>query len=77
MQREAGELCRTVDGLLSPLLAGRTEVNGMPTGFVCEHATCKRPVNDPDEFARQLRVPGPPASETVNRAAQLARFTLH
>ncbi|MEA2593123.1 MAG: uncharacterized protein QOD62_2954, partial [Actinomycetota bacterium] len=63
--------------LLSPLLAGRTEVNGMPTGFVCEHATCKRPVNDPAEFARQLRVPGPPASETVNRAAQLARFTLH
>ncbi|HEV7784892.1 MAG TPA: hypothetical protein VGQ28_06115, partial [Thermoanaerobaculia bacterium] len=63
--------------LLSPLLAGRTEVNGMPTGFVCEHATCKRPVNDPDEFARQLRVAGAPASETVNRAAQLARFTLH
>ncbi|TMK49308.1 MAG: DUF255 domain-containing protein [Actinobacteria bacterium] len=64
-------------GLLSPLLAGRTEVNGMPTGFVCEHGTCKRPVNDPAEFARQLRVAGPPASETVNRAAQLARFTLH
>jgi uncharacterized protein YyaL (SSP411 family) len=64
-------------GLLSPLLAGRTEVDGMPTGFVCEHATCKRPVNDPAEFARQLRVAGSPASETVNRAAQLARFTLH
>jgi uncharacterized protein YyaL (SSP411 family) len=63
--------------LLSPLLAGRSEVNGMPTGFVCEHSTCKRPVNDPAEFARQLRVAGPPASETVNRAAQLARFTLH
>ncbi|HEY2668335.1 MAG TPA: thioredoxin domain-containing protein [Actinomycetota bacterium] len=64
-------------GLLSPLLAGRTEVNGLPTGFVCEHGTCKRPVNDPAEFARQLRVAGLPASETVNRAAQLARFTLH
>src|SRR5205807_7564415 len=63
--------------LLSPLLAGRTEVNGMPTGFVCEHAACKRPVNDPAEFARQLRVAGQPASETVNRAVQLARFTLH
>src|SRR4029077_21150992 len=54
-----------------------TQLNGMPTGFVCEHYACKRPVTDAGDFGRQLRVAGPPASETVNRAAQLAANTLH
>ncbi len=63
--------------LASPLLEGRTEVAGKPTAYVCEHHTCKRPTSEPAELARQLRAAGAPASETVNRATQLAAFTLH
>jgi len=37
-----------------PLLENRSLVNGRPTAYVCEHYTCKQPVNDLSELAAQL-----------------------
>jgi uncharacterized protein len=36
------------------LLAGRTQLRGGPTAFVCERFTCKLPVSDPEDLAAQL-----------------------
>jgi len=37
-----------------PLLQGRSELDGSPTAYVCEHFACKRPVTTPAELAAQL-----------------------
>ena len=37
-----------------PLLAGRTQFDRRPTAYVCENFTCRLPVADPAELARQL-----------------------
>jgi uncharacterized protein len=37
-----------------PLLENRPLLNGMPTAYVCEHYTCKRPVNDVAALSDQL-----------------------
>jgi uncharacterized protein YyaL (SSP411 family) len=37
-----------------PLLESRTEVDGKPTAYVCEHFTCKSPVTDPQAFNELL-----------------------
>jgi uncharacterized protein YyaL (SSP411 family) len=37
-----------------PLLYGRTELEGKPTAYVCEHFACKNPVTTPAELALQL-----------------------
>jgi uncharacterized protein YyaL (SSP411 family) len=37
-----------------PLLHGRSELNGLPTAYVCEHFACKNPVTTPAELAAQL-----------------------
>src|SRR5829696_1247584 len=43
------------DGTLTlPLLENRPLVNGLPTAYVCEHYTCKQPVNDVSVLAAQL-----------------------
>jgi uncharacterized protein YyaL (SSP411 family) len=39
---------------LIPLLRDRPQLEGRPTVFVCEHFTCKRPVNTPIDLALQL-----------------------
>jgi uncharacterized protein YyaL (SSP411 family) len=36
------------------LLDNRPLVNGAPTAYVCEGFVCKQPVNDVDQFKRQL-----------------------
>jgi uncharacterized protein len=38
----------------SPLLADRTQRDGAPTAYVCEHYACKQPVTTPDELRAQL-----------------------
>ncbi len=37
-----------------PLLENRPLQNGMPTAYVCEHYTCKQPVNDVTALSNQL-----------------------
>jgi uncharacterized protein YyaL (SSP411 family) len=37
-----------------PLLAGREHRDGLPTAYVCEHYTCRRPVTDVKELRAQL-----------------------
>jgi uncharacterized protein len=37
-----------------PLLENRPLLNGMPTAYVCEHYTCKQPVNDVSALSAQL-----------------------
>lgn len=37
-----------------PLLAGRTQRDGQPTAYLCEHFTCKAPTTDPGELAQQI-----------------------
>ena len=37
-----------------PLLHGRSQLDGRPTAYVCEHFTCKNPVTTPGELAAQL-----------------------
>jgi uncharacterized protein YyaL (SSP411 family) len=39
---------------VSPLLADRTERDGLPTAYVCEHYACRQPVTQPDELRAQL-----------------------
>jgi uncharacterized protein len=38
----------------TPLLAGRTLLEGAPTAYVCEHYACRMPVTDPTELRTQL-----------------------
>jgi uncharacterized protein len=40
--------------LPSPLLEGRTQIDGQATAYVCEHYTCKLPCSDPATLAEQL-----------------------
>jgi uncharacterized protein YyaL (SSP411 family) len=37
-----------------PLLAGRTQVDGSPTAYVCQNYTCRLPVTGPEALAKQL-----------------------
>lgn len=37
-----------------PLLAGRAQINGSPTAYVCQNYTCQLPVTDPAALAEQL-----------------------
>ena len=37
-----------------PLMAERTEVDGLPAAYVCEGFACRTPVTDPAELAAQL-----------------------
>ncbi len=39
-----------------PLLENRPLLNGQPTAYVCEHYTCKQPVNEPSALAAQLAI---------------------
>jgi uncharacterized protein YyaL (SSP411 family) len=39
---------------VSPLLAGRTPIDGRATAFVCEHYACRVPVDDPAALRAQL-----------------------
>ncbi|MGH2690159.1 MAG: thioredoxin domain-containing protein, partial [Actinomycetota bacterium] len=41
-------------GIESPLLEGKTPLDGQPTAFVCEHFACQAPTTDPNVLARQL-----------------------
>ncbi len=36
------------------VLSGRAVVDSLPTAYLCEHFTCKLPVNDPSELGRQF-----------------------
>src|SRR5205823_2502850 len=38
-----------------PLLAGRTQLNGRATAYVCEGFVCRMPVTDPEALASQLQ----------------------
>jgi uncharacterized protein YyaL (SSP411 family) len=38
----------------SPLLEGRTQIDGRATAYVCEHYVCQLPCTDADALARQL-----------------------
>jgi uncharacterized protein len=43
------------EGSVSPeLLAARTEVEGRATAYVCEHFSCRAPVNDPVRLSELL-----------------------
>ena len=42
---------------LVPLLRDRGLLNGVPTAYVCENYTCKRPVTEPKLLAEQLNQP--------------------
>ncbi len=39
-----------------PLLAGRSQLQGRATAYVCRRFTCQRPVNTPQELAAQLGI---------------------
>ena len=39
-----------------PLLAGRSQLEGRATAYVCRRFTCERPVTTPAELAKQLRI---------------------
>ncbi|MBW3591387.1 MAG: thioredoxin domain-containing protein [Actinobacteria bacterium] len=41
-------------GIDSPLLEGKTTVDGRPTAFVCENFACQAPTSDPKVLAEQL-----------------------
>jgi uncharacterized protein YyaL (SSP411 family) len=49
-----------------PLLAGRELRDGLPTAYVCEHYTCRRPVTDAKELRDQL-------DDVLERRQQAAR----
>lgn len=50
-----------------PLLENRTPLNGLPTAYVCEHYTCKQPVNDASALAEQLLATDWQSSGSVNQ----------
>ncbi|HWO43814.1 MAG TPA: thioredoxin domain-containing protein [Candidatus Eisenbacteria bacterium] len=37
-------------GSISPLLQGKTQLNGKPTAYVCHDSTCSQPVSTPEEL---------------------------
>ncbi|MGB3904607.1 MAG: thioredoxin domain-containing protein, partial [Anaerolineae bacterium] len=39
-----------------PLLAGRSQLEGRATAYVCRRFTCERPATTPAELAEQLRI---------------------
>ena len=39
---------------VTPLLADRALVDGMPTAYVCEHFACRQPVTTPEDLRAQL-----------------------
>jgi uncharacterized protein YyaL (SSP411 family) len=39
---------------LIPLLAGRGQINGQATVYVCQNYTCNLPVTEPAALAQQL-----------------------
>jgi uncharacterized protein len=39
---------------ISPLLAGKKQIDGKPTAYVCENFTCSAPVTSPGEFKKLL-----------------------
>jgi uncharacterized protein YyaL (SSP411 family) len=41
-------------GVVVPLLAGRTAIAGQPAAYVCESFVCRQPVTDPRELADAL-----------------------
>ncbi len=45
------------DDDVAALLDGRTEVDGRPAAYVCEHFTCQAPVTDPQALAAALTEP--------------------
>lgn len=38
-----------------PLLADRPQVDGRATAYVCRHFTCRQPVTEPEELAKELQ----------------------
>jgi len=41
---------------ISPLLEGKTQLNGKPTVYVCHNFTCSRPVTEWEELRRLLEI---------------------
>jgi uncharacterized protein YyaL (SSP411 family) len=39
---------------LVPIAVDKIAIDELTTAYVCENRVCKRPTNDPDEFARQI-----------------------
>ena len=37
-----------------PLLAGRSQIDGRATAYVCQNHACQAPVADPEALARQI-----------------------
>jgi uncharacterized protein YyaL (SSP411 family) len=37
-----------------PLMAGRNQIGGLPTAYVCRNLACRLPVNEPAQLAEQL-----------------------
>jgi uncharacterized protein YyaL (SSP411 family) len=50
----AGANGGTSDGVKSPLLDGREQINGKATAYVCENYACKLPVTSVAELIEQL-----------------------
>jgi uncharacterized protein len=46
----------TALGALSPLLEGKTPIDGKPTAYVCHNFTCSAPVTDPSELKSLLQI---------------------
>jgi uncharacterized protein len=46
----------TAMGVLSPLLEGKTPIDGKPTAYVCHNFTCSAPVMDPSELKSLLQI---------------------
>jgi len=47
--------------LLRDMLAGKTQVSGKATGYVCHNFTCSLPVTEPEALTALLARPAPPA----------------
>jgi uncharacterized protein YyaL (SSP411 family) len=54
-----------------PLLAHRTEVDGLPAAYVCRAMVCERPVTDPAELSALM------ASDRTRLQREASSYTPH